>query len=646
MPMIETVCFIDDLYLADFYQAEIRRKNESAIINVYKDFDEYYDDRIIVDFGNKPFVSAAFYFYNLDELCRISSQKRSINFVVDTRIQNVRLDFVPLVGRELLFTRCREPLLVQYCFKGVNIRFDKSIRRNLFETAIMLCSHQKFYIPRNYINLKEFLEQFTSNIFRHFEAEVGSIVLYEKADGLQELFKRKFCKSYIEDFNVNHIPCSVHKLEVKPIDGIEDEMLKKKLKRLGLKHRILLPISSRYSHGHVDFFSKLSKISSVDLEFLAFAAKEAALFIDNAYFFRNMLPTGRASVSIFDDVQDGILVVDKNRLVVDINEACVDLTGWSRKDAIGKRCKLLWHSCDFYGSSICDTRKCPMLIPLTEKRSTSLTKIYTRDKAGKQRIMKSNYLLREDGLGHVEYGVAVVRDLTEHIELEEKLHRFEQLATLGKFAAELAHEIRNPITGISSSAQFLYEECSIEAPSREIAKEIVQGVKVIETVVRKYLDLGHPSEPHLIKSNINEVLERSLSILKKKMEWSSIEYTLSLRTNLPPILLDPDSIQQVFVNILMNSIEAIEKGGKIEIDTSMKIRKSRRYVSVKISDTGCGIPDEIMDRIFDPFFTTKPTGSGLGLYSAYRILQNHDASIEVRSRQDKGTETSICFRIT
>jgi len=648
------VYFVDDHSLAEFYCSELKKKFKGLMINTFSFFEEYFDN-VILRYSNLPFICITFNYYEIQELLTKTDEtfpNGKINFVTGQGIDGVKIDFVPIANPYSKYETQSDLSIIHHYLRGIEIRLNKKICQSLIEKASMVQKLKAFHLNEEHTNLKEFLEKIASNLLKYFNADRGKIAFWGKASTNQQLVNKTYGKRRLQSYEYNNKANFTLKDQVQIVDNIADENLKKQLKSLGIKYAITINIDSKHAYGRFDLLSKLDKIGHAEHELIDIIRKELSQIIDNTYFFQDILRKHGAAISVFDNTQDAIMVVDNDRLVVDLNEACENLTGWSKKEAIGKPCKELWHSCDYIHSSICDSKHCPMLIPLIEKVNTTKQRVYTLNKMGAGKIVKSDYFLTTNSMNQVDYGVAIVRDLTERVQLEDKLQRFEQLAGLGKFTAELAHEIRNPITGISSNAQFLLEEAQCDKNLQEIAKEIFQGINAVEATLKKYLDLGHPPRPHVSEVDINELLKETVNILKRKLDRTRIELDLSFSKYLPRISLDHDLIQQVFINVIMNSIEAMQNGGRLEIETWLAVKrkapdqKKMKYVAIKMSDTGCGIALEILEKIFDPFFTTKSTGSGLGLYTSYRILKNHDAFIEVQSEQNRSTDTFIYFKTT
>ncbi len=231
-----------------------------------------------------------------------------------------------------------------------------------------------------------------------------------------------------------------------------------------------------------------------------------------------------------------------------------------------------------------------------------------------------------------------------YMTLEEKVRertreliQAEKMASMGQLAAGLVHEIRNPLGSIKLAIQLMEKELDgswsedIQAMSKEIQR--------IERLLSELLRLARPQPPSFTMVEINEVVERAVAITRKKAESSKVDVVTSFSPFLPKVKADPDLMQQVFLNIMLNAIDAMPDGGRLSITT----RNSSRSVTIEFSDTGYGIPKDYIDRIFDPFFTTKGSrgGSGLGLSISYRIVQEHGGEISVRSEEGRGTTFTV-----
>lgn len=220
---------------------------------------------------------------------------------------------------------------------------------------------------------------------------------------------------------------------------------------------------------------------------------------------------------------------------------------------------------------------------------------------------------------------------------QQKIQESERLASLGRLAAGIAHEINNPLGAILVYSNLLLEESKPQDSGRENLKKIVRETIKCKEIVKGLLDFARKTEPKKEPANINNILERVLSLVEKQALFQNIKITKKLHPHLPMAMIDITQIQQVFMNIILNAAEAME--GKGSLATSTQLLEDGRSMEIGFTDTGCGIPLENMKRLFEPFFTTKEEtkGIGLGLAISYGIIKNHGGNIEVKSQVGKGT---------
>jgi len=219
--------------------------------------------------------------------------------------------------------------------------------------------------------------------------------------------------------------------------------------------------------------------------------------------------------------------------------------------------------------------------------------------------------------------------------MQEQLMQSEKLASLGKLAAGVAHEINNPMTGILTNASLLLEDLPAGDPRREDLQTIVDETIRCRRIVKGLLDFARQSKPEKKNISVNESIRNSLALLRNQASFRNVEILDALDPYLPEISADPNQLQQVFVNILINASEVMPKGGQVRIH-SRRADRAGQQLEVVIADDGPGIPPEVLSRLFDPFFTTKSTGTGLGLAVSYGIIQSHGGTIEVHSEVGRG----------
>jgi len=235
-----------------------------------------------------------------------------------------------------------------------------------------------------------------------------------------------------------------------------------------------------------------------------------------------------------------------------------------------------------------------------------------------------------------------VRRATGELRLAQRqLVQSEKLAALGKIAAGIAHEIRNPLTSIKILIHSLADDQATPA-DREKDLAVIEGeIGRMNGIIKQFLDFARPRPPSLEPVEIERLLDETLSLLKYEMEIQEIRCEKDYTIGLPPVPVDSEQMKQVFLNLMLNAIQAMKGGGTLRISTALKIalpgKAGEPWMEVTVSDTGKGIPKEIRSRIFEPFFSTKEEGVGLGLPIAERIVEEHGGEMGVESEPGKGT---------
>jgi signal transduction histidine kinase len=268
--------------------------------------------------------------------------------------------------------------------------------------------------------------------------------------------------------------------------------------------------------------------------------------------------------------------------------------------------------------------------------------------AERERSERKKYQQTAIELGHSYEKLKIQSE--KLVEMEGQLRASERLSVLGELAASLAHEVRNPLGSIWGVVEILKDECKKEGKESEFADILVQEVKRLNQVVENYLNLARKPKLYIKTCNLHEVVQSVIYLLNYKARKEGIQ----LITDFPdtPILIkaNENQLQQVLINIILNSIAAIENKGTVTIkaefeaaeDSKIEPQKSAS-VHLSIIDTGHGIAPEVMDNIFKPFFTTRDEGTGLGLSIVKRIVDQNKWKIDVKSEPGKGTTITIIF---
>jgi signal transduction histidine kinase len=236
----------------------------------------------------------------------------------------------------------------------------------------------------------------------------------------------------------------------------------------------------------------------------------------------------------------------------------------------------------------------------------------------------------------------MVEQLRENRNEIERLHRTqmsraEHMATLGEMATGLAHEIRNPLAGIAGVIEIIGRDLPPTSPARSVVKDVRQEITRINRIVTDLLQTARPHPPKVRKSDLNTTVEHAVMLGRQQALSKSIEITLRKDSSLPEVEHDSDQIHQVLLNLLLNSLQAIDANGKIAVTVELQGKNA----VIEVADNGRGIAPDHLPNIFRPFYTTKGDGTGLGLSLARRIVEDHQGRIEVTSTVGQGTTFAV-----
>jgi len=234
------------------------------------------------------------------------------------------------------------------------------------------------------------------------------------------------------------------------------------------------------------------------------------------------------------------------------------------------------------------------------------------------------------------------RDKQQQVLSETKLLQSEKQASIGRLAAGVAHEINNPLTGVLTFTHMLLNRKDIDGEVREDLETIAQATERVRDIVKGLLDFSRQTKIEPEPTDINELIKNSVNLIANQALVKGVILCFDLQENLPKRTVDASQIQSVVINILLNGIDASDKGGHITVTTGLSVSTGKnRYkgIEIGITDTGCGISEENLDKLFDPFFSTKEVGkgTGLGLSVSYGIIERHGGTIQVKSKVGMGT---------
>lgn len=279
--------------------------------------------------------------------------------------------------------------------------------------------------------------------------------------------------------------------------------------------------------------------------------------------------------------------------------------------------------------------------------------------AGERKIFSFSTVPREDARGCQVGLIVSLSDISELKYVRKEMEKMNRLSTVAEIASAVAHEVRNPLAGIKIMAQSIEENAEDNEEQLECSRRIIRQVDRLNELLSEFFSYARPVVPNKRPTSLAAILSEILPLIHNKLMKRNIELIDNYSKELPAIIVDPNQLQQVFLNLILNAIDAIREQGKIEISAKVltknrvpfykkkfpALMSDRQYIVVHFSDNGAGMSAETVDKIFEPFFTTKSTGTGLGLSIVYRTLRENDAAIVVESAEGQGT-TFIMFFLT
>src|SRR6476661_1740183 len=358
--------------------------------------------------------------------------------------------------------------------------------------------------------------------------------------------------------------------------------------------------------------------------------------------------------TVFNAIQEGIIVTDSKGRITYLNKAACGLFGLEAGEAIGKRLDerirgLDWESLTRSGGPVSHDMEIfyPQdrfinfyVVPLVmEQREPTVAGSGLSDKALAKADESGQAITpTAEEVGHV----IILRDITESRRNAQQTIESERLNALRLLAAGVAHEIGNPLNSLHIHLQLM--ERSVQNLHDGAKAELQQSIDIarsevnrLDSIVTQFLRAIRPSRPELRPENINTIVEEAVRFFAPEIQDRDIVVEQELRSDLPLLQLDRDQMKQAFYNVIKNSLEAMKRRGTLRIRTD----RDDTHVLVRFVDTGGGISAENLSRVFEPYFTTKPSGTGLGLLIVRRIVREHGGELSIESERDKGLSLTI-----
>jgi PAS domain S-box-containing protein len=339
---------------------------------------------------------------------------------------------------------------------------------------------------------------------------------------------------------------------------------------------------------------------------------------------------------LVEEINDGYFVNQNGRIAF-ANQAFCDLHGYTLEEMIGKA----------YTDIIAE-RSLPGVRRLYERRIAGEV---SKDQYIYMRLHKNgNTLPTENRVKSVVYRGAsavagICRDITERMKIEKRIREAERFAHIGKLTTSLAHEIRNPLCSVKLNSQILLKGAGLEGNDKRRMEIIVHETSRLERILDEMLDFAKPLELKLQPGSIRQTIDSCLQTMEVRIREKGIRVRREYSNHrLGPILFDGEKMEQALINGLINSIDAVDRGGTIHIATKLVADKGRTML-VEISDDGVGIGPEDLPYVFDPFYSSKKKGTGLGLVNVKKIIEGHGGRVEVAERKPKGTSLRLLFPV-
>lgn len=253
-------------------------------------------------------------------------------------------------------------------------------------------------------------------------------------------------------------------------------------------------------------------------------------------------------------------------------------------------------------------------------------------------IVSSSPLQDDDG--KIIGVMGIIRDVSETQKLEERLKNEERLASLGRLATGIAHEIRNPLCSVKMNLEILRRRLTPQGEDDEHFKIAQQEVANLERIVTELIDYAKPTPFNLQREDINKAVEDVMATANAACVEGGVALAKRFARNMPMTLIDKGKLSQALLNIIINAIQASRPGGRVVVETQF-VKTPSPIARISVSDYGTGIKPEDIKFVFDPFFTTKKSGAGLGLSIVKNIINNHNGTISVESEMDKGTTVRV-----
>jgi two-component system, sporulation sensor kinase E len=344
--------------------------------------------------------------------------------------------------------------------------------------------------------------------------------------------------------------------------------------------------------------------------------------------------------TVFNSIQEGIIVTDSKGRISYLNNAACQLFGLEAEDSLGKRLDERVRGLDWNALSreSAVSRDMEIFYPTNRFINFYSVPLVIERQSSDDKVDNRNTEHSGERVGHA----IILRDITESRRTEQQTIESERLNALTLLAAGVAHEIGNPLNSLNIHLQLIEREArklnGAKGAELQESVEVARAeINRLDSIISQFLRAIRPTRPQLRPENINSIVEEAVRFLALEIKDRDIVVEQELRSDLPLLEIDRDQMKQAFYNVIKNSFEAMKSRGILRIRTDM----DESHVVVRFTDTGGGISAENLSRVFEPYFTTKSSGTGLGLLIVRRIVREHGGELSIESSEGKGLTLTI-----
>ncbi|HTM57035.1 MAG TPA: ATP-binding protein [Candidatus Udaeobacter sp.] len=376
-----------------------------------------------------------------------------------------------------------------------------------------------------------------------------------------------------------------------------------------------------------------------DVTLLESIALSIAPMVENARLTQDLRESERFLEHLLDSMASGLAAVNMRGEILAFNRAAEKLLGPAEADVLGRP----------FGEVFGPEGDALLQAALEHGQEALREETVLRAQSGSPIPVSLTTSLLRNERRNVYGAIATFADLTPLKRAEEQARQLDRLAALGRFTSSVAHEIRNPLTGIAAGVQYLSRGLAENGPAREHLSFILSEIKRLDRIVQDLFDITHPRGLQLRALPLEQTAGRAIQVLQALIAERRIDVRLDVAPRVPPVPHDHDQLEQVLINLIKNAIEASPEGGviRVSIETGGRTAGSKGAAReartpapgavIRVEDHGAGIAPEHLNTLFEPFFTTKPGGTGLGLYITHDIVKRHGGALTIQSQPGEGT---------